>query len=79
MIWHELSQSAGQMDWAKYPYMFVHVDLTFDFLTTLGSYLSATGDRDFVNAHWPSIQSAYTYCRSLVDSQDALPHIPPTN
>jgi glycogen debranching enzyme len=29
MIWHELSQSAGMLDWAgKYPYMFVHVDIT---------------------------------------------------
>src|SRR4029077_12759148 len=34
MIWHELSQSAGWIDWSKYPYMFVHVELTFDFLNS---------------------------------------------
>ena len=76
MIWHELSQSAGLLDWGKYPYMYVHVDLTFDFLNTVGNYYSATGDRDFVEAHWPSIQSAYEYCRSLLDAKDGLPRIP---
>ena len=77
MIWHELSQSAGHLDWAKYPYMFVHVDLTFDFLTTLGEYLSVSGDRDFMQTHWSSIQIAYEYCQSLLDPKDGLPRIPP--
>jgi glycogen debranching enzyme len=76
MIWHELSQSAGWLEWDKYPYMFVHVDLTFDFLNTVGEYFVATGDRDFVKAHWTSIQSAYEYCRSLLDPTDSLPRIP---
>ncbi len=76
MIWHELSQSAGLIDWAKYPYMFVHVDLTFDFLNTIGDYFTATGDQDFIKAHWPSIESAYGYCRSLVDAKDGLPRLP---
>jgi hypothetical protein len=76
MIWHELSQSAAWLDWGKYPYMFVHVDLTFDFLNTIGDYFSATGDQDFVKTHWLSIQSAYEYCRSLLDPKDGLPRIP---
>ena len=76
MVWHELSQSAGLMEWGKYPYMFVHVDLTFDFLNTIGEYFSTTGDRDFVKANWHSIQSAYEYCRALLDSNDGLPRIP---
>ncbi len=76
MIWHELSQSAGWLDWGKYPYMYLHVDLTFDFLNTVGDYFSATGDQDFVKAHWPSIQSAYDYCRSLRDPKQGLPRIP---
>jgi len=77
MIWHELSQSAKWLDWSRYPYMFVHVDLTFQFLNTVGDYFLATGDLDFVKAHWPSIQSAYEYCRSLLDTADGLPRIPP--
>jgi glycogen debranching enzyme len=76
MIWHELSQSAGLLDWGKYPYKFVHVDLTFDFLNTVGDYFSTTGDLNFVEAHWTAIQSAYQYCRVLLDPRDGLPRIP---
>jgi len=77
MIWHELSQSAGFLDWVgKYPYMFVHVDVTFQFLGTLARYVSTTGDIDFVRKHWPAIEAAYRYCQSVIDPATALPHIP---
>ena len=76
MIWHEISQSSGLLDWAKYPYMFVHVDLTFQFLSTLGNYFSVTGDQDFIRSHWSSIKAAYDYCRATLDAQDGLPRIP---
>lgn len=79
MIWHELSQSAGQLDWAgKYPYMFVHVDITFAYLKAWSSYISATGDTKFLSAHWTSIEGAYKYCVALLDAQDGLPRIPAT-
>lgn len=77
MIWHELSQSAGLLDWDKYPYKFVHIDLTFDFLNTVGDYYAVTGDRDFVKSQWPSIRAAFEYCRTLIDPKDGLPRIPP--
>ena len=77
MIWHELAQSASWLDWKSYPYMFVHVELTFDFLTAVANYFAATGDRAFLQSHWPAIESAYAYCRSLIDPRDRLPHIPP--
>lgn len=77
MVWHELAQSAGWLDWKSYPYMFVHVELTFDFLSAVANYFSATGDRHFVETHWPAIQAAYDYCRSLIDPRDGLPRIPP--
>ena len=77
MIWHELSQSAAFVDWDKYPYKYVHVDLTFDFLNTVNSYLSTSGDADFVNKNWDALQAAYRYCRSLLDPKDGLPRIPP--
>jgi glycogen debranching enzyme len=77
MIWHELSQSAGFLDWAgKYPYMFVHVDITFQFLGTVAQYVKSSGDTQFARDHWSSIQSAYGYCLSLVDRKDGLPRIP---
>ncbi len=77
MIWHEISQSANYVDWRdKYPYMYVHVDITFQFLATLADYYKATGDIGFVRAHWSGIEQAWGYCRSLVDPATALPRIP---
>lgn len=75
MIWHELSQSAGYIDWSKYPYMFVHVDISFDYLNTVAHYVSASGDTKFASDHWKSIEAAYRYCSALI-GEDGLPHIP---
>jgi glycogen debranching enzyme len=76
-IWHELSQSAGLVHWAgAYPYMFVHVDISFDFLRTVRDYVETTGDVGFVNDHWRSIKAAYDYCRSTIPPGGALPTIP---
>ena len=65
MIWHELSQSADPADWAtRYPNRFVHVDITFQYLTVVERYVSASGDTAFLQQHWPGIEAAYRYCRS---------------
>ncbi len=77
MIWHELSQSAGLIDWeGKFPYMFVHVDITFQFLSTVNRYATASGDTAFLRDRWESLESAYRYCRSLIDPVSGLPRIP---
>lgn len=77
MIWHEISQSAGFIDWAgKYPYMYVHVDITFAFLSALADYYTATGDVDFLREHWKQIEAAYAYCRESISAQTGLPEIP---
>ena len=77
MIWHELSQSAGLIEWAgKFPYMYVHVDITFQFLSAVEHYVTASGDAAFATQHWNAIESAYRYCRSLIDPVSGLPHIP---
>ncbi len=69
MIWHEMSQSAGLIDWrGKYPYMFVHVDVTFQFLDFVARYVQASGDRDFVRANWDALLAAYRYCSGLIDA-----------
>ena len=79
MIWHELSQSADPADWAtRYPYMFVHVDITFHYLTAVERYVSASGDTSFLQQHWPGIEAAYHYCGSLINAEDGLPRIPST-
>jgi glycogen debranching enzyme len=77
MLWHELSQSADPQDWAtEYPYMFVHVDITFHYLTTVEHYVTASGDTKFLQQNWPGIEAAYRYCKSLLDPGDGLPRIP---
>jgi glycogen debranching enzyme len=76
MIWHELSQSAARMDWQKYPYMFVHVELSHDFLAIMAEYYSITGDLQFVKKNWDALEGAYRYCQSLLDARDGLPRIP---
>lgn len=77
MIWHEMSQSAALIDWEKkYPYMFVHVDTTFQFLGAVAEYVRATGDVTFAREHWAQLVSAYRYCLSLIDPETALPRIP---
>ena len=75
MIWHELTQSAASLNWKEYPYMYVHVGLTADFLATVAGYYRASGDRDFVAKHWQALRLAYGYSRSLLDSR-GLPRIP---
>jgi glycogen debranching enzyme len=78
MIWHEMSQSAPMLDWVnKYPYMFVHVDITFQFLSFVHQYIQQSGDTDFLRQNWPAFQSAYHYASMLINAQTGLPQIPP--
>jgi glycogen debranching enzyme len=77
MIWHEISQSVDPTDWAtKYPYMFVHVDITFDYLIAVERYVSASGDTHFVEQNWRGLETAFRYCASLLSGEDGLPRIP---
>jgi glycogen debranching enzyme len=76
MIWHELTQSAPYIDWrGKYPFMFVHADLTFPYISTVVDYLRRSNDREFIKEIWPSVQKAFAYGRSLI-GDDGLPRIP---
>jgi len=77
MMWHEISQSAGFLNWAKdYPYLYIHVDITFDFLKVLAEYERITGDQAFLSRHWPATMKAYQYCLSTLDRRDGLPRVP---
>jgi len=77
MMWHEISQSAGFLNWARdYPYLYVHVDLTFDFLTVVAEYDRVSGDQAFLSRHWPATLKAYQYCLSTLDKGDGLPRVP---
>ena len=71
MIWHELSQSADPADWAtRYPYMFVHIDITFHYLIAVERYISASGDTQFLQQNWPGLEAAFHYCASLLNAED---------
>jgi glycogen debranching enzyme len=79
MIWHEISQSADPADWAtKYPYMFVHVDITFQYLIAVEHYVASSGDMQWVQQNWQGLEAAYRYCSSLLSKDDGLPRIPST-
>ena len=77
MMWHELSQSASFLDWTgQYPFMYVHVDISFDYLSTVAQYVSMSGDTKFAADNWASLLSAYNFCRSILSASDGLPRIP---
>ncbi|MDQ1118147.1 glycogen debranching enzyme [Pseudoxanthomonas winnipegensis] len=77
MLWHELSQSAGFLQWVRdYPHMYAHVDIAFDFLSVTAEYARASGDDAFLRAHWPQLLAAWRYCRGLIDAGDGLPRVP---
>lgn len=75
MIWHEMSQSAPLIDWARLPYMFVHVDISFQYLAAVADYVRASGDTGFARANWPGLAAAWRYCTSVI-AADGLPRIP---
>jgi glycogen debranching enzyme len=76
MIWHELTQSAPYLDWrGRYPYMFVHADITYPYISAVADYMRASNDRAFLQEIWPSVEKAFRYGRSLVNT-DGLPKIP---
>ena len=59
---HEVSQSAGLLDWFNaYPYGWASADATPLFVIVHADLWRATGDDAFLRAHWPAIQKAYRY------------------
>lgn len=72
-VMHEMTQSADLLDWfGKFRYAYYHADTTPMYLYSLGQFWRRTGDTRFLEEFWPSIQKAYSYCLSTVDSADGL-------
>lgn len=77
-IFHELSQSAGLIDWFKdYPYAYRHTDASAMYLAAFGNLYRASGDQDFLRASWDSLRAAYRYLLSRLDPSDGLVTVPP--
>ncbi len=77
---HEISQSAGAIEWFKnYPYAYIHSDTALWYLVAMEHFYRFTGDRAFLTESWPSIRKAYAYCLSMLNAENGLPEIPPGN
>ncbi len=77
-IFHEVSQSAGWIDWFKdYPYAYRHTDVSAMYLAAFGNLYRSSGDLDFLRASWDSLRAAYSYLVSRVDPSDGLITVPP--
>jgi hypothetical protein len=75
---HEISQSAGTMEWFKdYPYAYIHSDTALWYLVAMGHFYRFTGDLTFLTESWPSIRKAYAYLLSTLKAENGLPQIPP--
>ncbi|HNU01044.1 MAG TPA: GH116 family glycosyl hydrolase [Acidobacteriota bacterium] len=70
---HELTQSAGLVDWwHAYRYGYNHADSTPWYLVAVGDYLRASGDAAFVRESWPSIAAAWRWCQGRDSDGDGL-------
>ena len=77
-IFHELSQSAGLIDWFKdYPYAYRHTDVSAMYLVAFRNLLRSSGDMGLLRESWDSLQGAYRYLVSRIDPSDGLVTVPP--
>ena len=66
---HEISQSAGLVDWfGKYPYGYAAADATPLFLIAASDYVERSGDVAFAREKWDSIERAYQFLNSTLDA-----------
>jgi len=70
---HELSQSAGYVNWfTDFPYGYIHGDTTPFYIAATDDYFRCTADTAFVRAGWPSLIRAYDWCLSTDTDGDGL-------
>jgi glycogen debranching enzyme len=60
-IMHEYSQTASEIDWLQFPYMYAAADSTPLFLLAMLDYVRASGDTDFLKAHKDAVEKAWTF------------------
>lgn len=70
---HELSQADGYVDWWEdYHYGYIHGDTTPYFIAAVYEYYLATGNKDFIQASWDSLEKAFNWCLSTDANGDGL-------
>lgn len=60
-IMHEYSQTASQIDWLQFPYMYAAADSTPLFILAMLDYVRASGDTDFLKAHRDAVEKAWKF------------------
>ncbi len=60
-IMHEYSQTASQIDWLQFPYMYAAADSTPLFLLAMLDYVRASGDMDFLKTHRDAVEKAWAF------------------
>jgi glycogen debranching enzyme len=65
---HEFSLTAdslhGELNWASLGYEYAAADATPLFIMAVADYIRATGDLDFLRAHWSGLKKAYEFDRA---------------
>jgi len=70
---HEISQSAGLVDWFRdYGYGYIHADTTPFYLAAAWDYWRSSGDHEFVRSIFPSLKKAFRWCLGTDKNGDGL-------
>jgi hypothetical protein len=71
-IMHEFSQTADLVDWPATPYFYASADSTPLLVMTMWDYVRASGDVEFLRAHWNEIKKAWAFTRAHDSDGDGI-------
>jgi glycogen debranching enzyme len=71
-IMHEYSQTAGLIDWSKLAYEFAAADSTPLFIMAMEDYVNASGDKEFLEKHWDTVEKAWQFERTHDSDGDGI-------
>ena len=71
-ITHEISQSAGHVDWYSYPYAFYHGDTSPFWILAFGEYWRQSNDSALLKELWPNVRRAYQWSLATDKDGDGL-------
>jgi hypothetical protein len=71
-IIHEWAQTADLVDWKSLPYAYASADANPLLLMASNDYLKVSGDRQFIQANWESLQRAWKFETSHDSDGDGI-------
>ncbi len=63
-VMHEVSQTAALVDWVHLPYLYAAADATPLLVMQIEDYVRASGDTEYLKAHWDAVKRAYGFTRA---------------